>query len=43
MEAARKHRDKLADDAIAALRDGGFGARGSVLAEAARFTVERRN
>jgi farnesyl diphosphate synthase len=43
IEAARKRRDKLAEEAITALRDGGFGARGAVLAEAARFTVERRN
>jgi hypothetical protein len=43
MEAARKRRDKLAEEAIVALRDGGFGTRGAVLAEAARFTVERRN
>jgi farnesyl diphosphate synthase len=43
IEAARKRRDKLAEEAIAALTDGGFGARGAVLAEAARFTVERRN
>jgi len=41
--AARRRRDKLAEEAIAALKDGGFGARGAVLAEAARFTVERRN
>jgi farnesyl diphosphate synthase len=43
MDAARKRRDMLAQEAIAALADGGFGARGAVLAEAAHFTVERRN
>ncbi|MBV9521216.1 MAG: polyprenyl synthetase family protein [Alphaproteobacteria bacterium] len=43
IDAARKRRDKLAEEAITALKDGGFGARGAVLAEAARFTVERRN
>ncbi len=43
MDAARKRRDKLAQEAIGALEDGGFGERAAVLAEAARFTVERRN
>ncbi|GAC1334034.1 MAG: polyprenyl synthetase family protein [Beijerinckiaceae bacterium] len=43
IEVARARRDKLADEAIAALEDCGFGARGAVLAQAARFTVERRN
>jgi farnesyl diphosphate synthase len=43
LDAARKRRDKLAEEAIAALTDGGFGTRGAVLAEAARFTVERRS
>jgi farnesyl diphosphate synthase len=43
IDAARKRRDMLAQEAIAALKDGGFGARGAVLAEAAHFTVERRN
>jgi farnesyl diphosphate synthase len=43
IDAARKRRDKLAEEAIAALKDGGFGARGAALAAAARFTVERRN
>ncbi|MEA2757915.1 MAG: farnesyl diphosphate synthase [Methylobacteriaceae bacterium] len=43
IDAARQRRDTLAEEAIAALRDGGFGAQGAVLAEAARFTVERRN
>jgi farnesyl diphosphate synthase len=43
IDAARKRRDKLAEEAIAALEDCGFGARAGVLAEAARFTVERRN
>jgi farnesyl diphosphate synthase len=43
MDAARKRRDNFAEEAIAALADGGFGARGAVLAEAAHFTVERRN
>jgi farnesyl diphosphate synthase len=43
IDAARKRRDRLAQEAIAALKDGGFGARGAVLAEAAHFTVERRN
>jgi farnesyl diphosphate synthase len=43
MEAARTRRDRLAEEAIAALKDGGFGEHASVLAQAARFTVERRN
>jgi len=43
IDAARKRRDKLADEAIAALEDGGFGARAAILSEAARFTVERRS
>jgi farnesyl diphosphate synthase len=43
MDAARKRRDMLAQEAIAALKDGGFGPRGAVLAEAAHFTVERQN
>jgi farnesyl diphosphate synthase len=43
IDAARKRRDMLAQQAIAALKDGGFGERGAVLAEAAHFTVERRN
>ncbi|MBV9065657.1 MAG: polyprenyl synthetase family protein [Methylobacteriaceae bacterium] len=43
LDAARKRRDMLAQQAIAALKDGGFGARGAVLAEAAHFTVERQS
>jgi farnesyl diphosphate synthase len=43
IDAARKRRDMLAQHAVAALKDGGFGPRGAVLAEAAHFTVERRN
>ncbi|MDX6320090.1 MAG: farnesyl diphosphate synthase, partial [Nocardioidaceae bacterium] len=43
MDAARTRRDRLAEEAIAALKDGGFGERAGVLAQAARFTVERRS
>ena len=40
---ARKRRDALAQEAIQALEDGGFGDRAAVLAEAARFTVNRKS
>jgi farnesyl diphosphate synthase len=40
---ARKRRDSLAQEAIQALEDGGFGDSASVLAEAARFTVARKS
>ncbi len=43
LEEARKKRDALAQDAIKALEDGGFGDKASVLAEAARFTVSRKS
>jgi farnesyl diphosphate synthase len=43
LDAARKHRDTLAQEAIAALRDGGFGDRAAILAEAARFTATRKS
>ncbi len=43
LEAARKRRDALADEAIRALEDGGFGESAGVLAEAARFTVSRKS
>jgi farnesyl diphosphate synthase len=43
LEAARERRDTLAIEAIEALDDGGFDARGEVLAEAARFTAARRS
>jgi farnesyl diphosphate synthase len=40
---ARKRRDALAQEAIDALKEGGFGARAAVLIEAARFTVARKS
>jgi farnesyl diphosphate synthase len=40
---ACKKRDELAREAIQALEDGGFGDKAAVLAEAARFTVNRRS
>ena len=40
---ARKRRDALARQAIQALEDGCFGARAVILAEAARFTVNRKS
>jgi farnesyl diphosphate synthase len=40
---ARRRRDALAQEAIQALEDGGFGDRAAVLAEAARFTVNRKS
>jgi len=43
LAAARKRRDALAQEAIAALRDGGFGDRSAVLVEAARFTATRKS
>jgi farnesyl diphosphate synthase len=43
IEEARKVRDALAQEAIKALEDGGFGDAGGVLAEAARFTVTRKS
>jgi farnesyl diphosphate synthase len=43
IEEARKRRDALAEEAIQALADGGFGDKGAVLAEAARFTVARKS
>jgi farnesyl diphosphate synthase len=43
IEEARKVRDALAQEAIKALEDGGFGDSGAVLAEAARFTVARKS
>ncbi|WP_374546483.1 polyprenyl synthetase family protein [Rhodoblastus sp.] len=43
LEQARKRRDALAEDAIQALADGGFGEAAAILAEAARFTVARKS
>lgn len=43
IEEARKRRDALAQEAIQALDDGGFGDAGAILAEAARFTVARKS
>jgi farnesyl diphosphate synthase len=43
LDAARERRDTLAIEAIEALEAGGFGARGEILAEAARFTAARRS
>jgi farnesyl diphosphate synthase len=43
IEEARKRRDALAQEAIQALDDGGFGQSGAILAEAARFTVARKS
>jgi farnesyl diphosphate synthase len=41
LEAARARRDKLAEEAVAAL--SAFGEKGAILREAARFTVARKN
>ncbi|MCI4678043.1 polyprenyl synthetase family protein [Rhodoblastus acidophilus] len=43
LEEARRRRDALAEEAIQALADGGFGASAAILAEAARFTVARKS
>jgi farnesyl diphosphate synthase len=43
LEAARERRDRMADEAIAALETIPQGARAGVLKEAARFAVERKN
>ena len=43
LEAARERRDRLADEAIAALDAIGLGGRTAVLKEAARFAVERKS
>jgi farnesyl diphosphate synthase len=43
IEEARRRRDALAQEAIQALDDGGFGDAGAILAEAARFTVARKS
>ncbi len=40
---ARKRRDALAQEAVQALDDGGFGDKAAILAEAARFTVARKS
>ena len=40
---ARKRRDALAEEAIQALEDGGFGEKAAILAEAARFTAARKS
>ncbi len=40
---ARKRRDALAQEAVQALEDGGFGDKAAILAEAARFTVARKS
>ena len=43
LDEARRRRDALAQEAIQALADGGFGDKACVLAEAARFTVSRKS
>ena len=43
LDAARTRRDALVEEAVAALRETGFGAATDVLAEAARFVAARRN
>ncbi len=43
LEAARARRDRLADEAVAALDAIGLGARADTLKEAARFAVERKS
>ncbi len=43
LEAARARRDRLADEAVAALDAIGLGARADILKEAARFAVERKS
>ncbi len=43
LDEARKRRDALAAEAISALRDGGFGDKAAILAEAARFTAARKS
>ena len=43
LQQARKRRDALAEEAISALEDGGFGESAGILAEAARFTVSRKS
>ena len=43
LEAAKARRDRLAAEAQAALADLGLGDRTAILAEAARFTVARKN
>jgi farnesyl diphosphate synthase len=43
LEGARRRRDALVDDALAALQATGLGAATDVLAEAARFVAARRN
>ena len=43
LDGARQRRDALAQEAIDALTDGGFGAKAGILAEAARFTAARKS
>jgi farnesyl diphosphate synthase len=43
LDAARKKRDALAQEAIHALEQGGFGAEATTLAQAALFTVHRKS
>ena len=43
LDAARERRDRLADEAVAALDAIGLGARADSLKEAARFAVERKS
>jgi farnesyl diphosphate synthase len=43
LDAARKKRDALAQEAIHALEEGGFGAKAATLAQAALFTVHRKS
>jgi farnesyl diphosphate synthase len=43
LDEARRKRDALAQEAVDALEEGGFGDRAAVLAQAARFTVSRKS
>ena len=43
LDEARRRRDALAEEAIRALNDGGFGDKAAILIDAARFTVARRS
>lgn len=43
LDGAKKRSQALAEEAISALEQGGFGAKSDILAEAARFTVARKS
>ena len=43
MARAKERRDALAQEAVKALTDGGFGEKAALLAEAARFAVSRKS